>query len=123
MTEVKDNFEKQTDINLAPVSNNLNEGITVTKQLLMLSYAGEKGCTLVKSLKKDLQRRLPSNIQTKIASSSTKLFSCHNNSKDVSAFEQKHVVYHSGCATADCNADYIGECARCLNGCVKDHNS
>ena len=46
---------------------------------------------------------------------STKLSSLLNNSKYVTAFEEKHVVYRSVCATADCNADYIGKCARRLN--------
>ena len=111
-------------VNLTPINNNLNEKITVKKQLMVLPYAGEKGCTLVKLLKKDLQRTLPSNIQTEIVYNSTKLSSRLNNSKDITAFEEKHdVVNRSVCATADCNADYIGECARCLNECVKDHNS
>ena len=38
-------------------------------------------------------------------------------------FKDNHdVVYRSVCAIADCNADYIGECARRLNERVKDHN-
>ena len=54
MAEVKDDLEKRMDVNPTPVNNNLNEEITVKKQLILLPYAGEKGCTLVKSLKKDL---------------------------------------------------------------------
>ena len=39
-----------------------------------------------------------------------------NNLKDVTAFDEKHdAVYCSVCATANCNADYIGVCARRLN--------
>ena len=111
------------DVNLTAVNNNLNEEITVKKQLMILLYAGENDGTLVKSLKKDLQRTLPSSIQTEIVYNSTKLFSLLNNSKDVTALEDKHdVAYRSVCATGNCNANYIAECARRLNERVKDHN-
>ena len=56
MTEVKDDLEKRMDINLTPVNNNFSKEITVKNQLIVLSYPGEKGSTLVKSLKKDLRR-------------------------------------------------------------------
>ena len=55
-------------------------------------YAGEKGCTLVKSLKKDLRMTLPSNIQTEAVYNSAKLSSPLNHSKDVTVFEEKHDV-------------------------------
>ena len=93
------------DINLTPVNNNFNKEITVENQLIVLLYPGEKGRTLVKLSKKDLRRILPSNIQTEIVYGSTKLSSLLKHSKDVTAFEEKHVVYLSVCATADCNAD------------------
>ena len=111
------------DVNLTPINNNLTEEITVKKQLMVLPYGDEKGFTLVKSLKNDLRKTLPSNIQTEIVYNSTKLSSLLNSSKDVTAFEENHdVVYRSDCATADCDADYIGKCARRLNERVKDHN-
>ena len=66
------------DVNLTAVNNNLNEEITVKKQLMILLYAGENGGTFVKLLKKDLQRTLTSNIQTEIVYNSTKLFSLLN---------------------------------------------
>ena len=34
--------------------------------MMILPYAGEKGCTLIKFLKKNLQRALPINIQARI---------------------------------------------------------
>ena len=90
---------------------------------MVLPYGGEKGFILVKSLKNDLRKTLPSNIQTEIVYNNTKLSSLLDNSKDVTAFEENHdVVYRSDCATVDCNADYIGEYARRLNEHVKDHN-
>ena len=41
--------------------------------MMILPYAGEKGCTLIKSLKKNLQKALPINIQTRIFYTGTKL--------------------------------------------------
>ena len=41
--------------------------------MMTLPYAGEKGCTLIKSLENNLQRALPINIQTGIVYTETKL--------------------------------------------------
>ena len=88
---------------------------------MVLPYGGEKGLHFGKILEE--RKTLPSNIQAEIVYNNTKLSSLLNSSKDVTAFEENHdVVYRSDCATADCNADYIGECARRLNERVKDHN-
>ena len=35
------------------------------KQIMKLPYAGEKGCSIIKSLKKYLKKTLPANILTK----------------------------------------------------------
>ena len=48
---------------------------------MILPYAGEKGCTLIKSLKKNLQIALPINIQTRIVYAGTKLSSQLKNKK------------------------------------------
>ena len=57
--KLKDYLEKRMDVNLTPVNNNFNEEITVKNQLMVLPHPGEKGRTLVKLSKKDLQRTLP----------------------------------------------------------------
>ena len=43
--------------------------------MMIVPYPGEKGCTLFKSLKKNWQRALPTNIQTRIVYTGTKLSS------------------------------------------------
>ena len=92
--------------------------------MTILSYAGEKGCTLIKSLKQNLQRALPINTQTRIAYTGTKLSSQLKNIKDPTPFEKQHdIVYHSFCSAENCNENYIGESAWRLNERMKDHNS
>ena len=53
---------------------------------MILPYAGEKGCTLIKSLKKNLQGALPINIQTRIVYTGTK-FKKLKNMKDPTPFD------------------------------------
>ena len=65
--------------------------------MMILPYAGEKGCTLIKLLKKNLQRVLI--IQTRIVYTGTKLSSHLRNIKDLTPFEEQHnIVYHSFCS-------------------------
>ena len=60
--------------------------------MMILPYAGEKGCTLIKSLKKNRQRVLPVNIQTRIVYIWTKLLSQLRNIKDPTPFEEQHDI-------------------------------
>ena len=51
-------------------------------------------------------------------------FSSNFNIKDPVSFTEKHgVIYRSVYATVNCNEDYVGECARMLYECIKDHKS
>ena len=50
--------------------------------MVILPYAGEKGCTLIKSLKKNLQRAFQVDIQTRIVYTGIKLSSQFRNVKD-----------------------------------------
>ena len=58
--------------------------------MMIVPYAEEKGCTLIKSLKKNLQRELPVNIQTRIVFTGTKLSSQLRNIKDPTPFEEQY---------------------------------
>ena len=90
---------------------------------MILSYAGEKGCILIGSLKKNLQRALLINIQTGIVYTGTKYLSRLKNIKDPKPFQDPcDVVYHSFCSAENCNENYIGERARCLDERMNDHN-
>ena len=100
-----------------------SENNNIRKPMMILSYAGEKGCTLIKSLKKNLQRVLPVNIQTRTVYNGTKLSSHLRNIKDPTPFEEQHdIAYHSICSAENCNENYIGESARRLDERMKDHN-
>ena len=58
----------------------------------------------------NLNRALPTNIQTRIVYTGTKLSSQLKNIKDSTPFEEQHVaVYHSFCSAEKCNENYIGE--------------
>ena len=90
---------------------------------MKLPYAGEKGCSIIKSLKKHLQKTLPANIEADIIYKGTKLSSQLNNIKGPTPFEeQHHLIYHSDCNNENCNDDYIGEIAGTLKERVKDHS-
>ena len=79
------------------------ENNNIRKPMMILPYAGEKGYTLIKSLKKILQRALPITIQTCIVCNETKLSSQLKNINDPTLFEEQHIVYHSFCSAENCN--------------------
>ena len=54
---------------------NGNENGVIRKRTLILSYAGEKGCSIVRSLEKQLKRSLPNNVKPNIGFTGTKLSS------------------------------------------------
>ena len=90
---------------------------------MKLPHAGEKGCSIIKSLKKHLKKTLPANLEADIIYTGTKLSSQLNNIKDPTPFEEQHdLIYHSVCNNDNCNDDYIGEIARRLKEKGKDHN-
>ena len=101
---------------------NENENGVTSKQTLILPYAGEKGCSIVTSLEKQLKRSPTNNVKPNIVFTGTKR-SCNFNVKDPVPFSEKHdVIYRSVCATESCNEDYNGECARRLYKRVKNYN-
>ena len=91
--------------------------------MMILPYAGEKGCTRIKFLKKNLQRALPINIQTRIVCTGTKLSSQLKNMKDPTPFEEQHdIVYHFFYSAENCNENYFGESAPRLDERMKYQN-
>ena len=91
--------------------------------MMILPYVGEKECTLIKSLKKNLQIVLSVNLQPRIVYTGTKLLYQLKNIKDPTPFEEQHyIVYHSFCSAKKCNENYIGESARRLDERMNDHN-
>ena len=91
--------------------------------MMILPYAAEKGCTLIKSLKRNLQRALPVNIQTRLLHTGTNLLSQLRNVKDATPLEEQHdIAYHSFCSAENCDENYIGESAWRLDERMTDHN-
>ena len=122
INDVKNDFNKQI-VPLTPhIETTDSENNNIRKPMMILPYAGEKGCNLIKSLKENLQRVLPVNIQICTVYTGNKL-SCHlRNIKDLTPFEEQHYfVYHSFSAE-NFNENYIGESARWLDERIKDHN-
>ena len=93
------------------------------KQIMTLPYAGEKGCSIIKSLKKHLKKTLLANIEADIIYTGTELSSQLNNIKDPTPLEEQHdLIYHSVCNNDNCDDYYIGEIARRFIERAKDHN-
>ena len=90
---------------------------------MKLPYSVEKGCSIIKSLKKHLKETLPANIEADIIYTGTKLCSQLSSIKDPTPFEeQRDLIYHSVCNNDNCTDYYIGESARRFIERVKDHN-
>ena len=89
----------------------------------LLPYNVQKGEHLVRSLRKDIHRTLPENVQARICYTGTKRGTKFNNIKDpVKKSHQHDVVYYAACPEPGCVEDYTGETGRRLNERVIDHN-
>ena len=75
------------------------------------------------TLRKDMHRTLPENVQARICYTGTKLGTKFNNIKDpVKKSHQYDVVYYVTCPEPGCVEDYSGETGRRLNERLIDHN-
>ena len=98
---------------------NENENGVTNKRILILPYASEKDCSLVRSLEKQLKRSLPNNLKPNIVfTGTTKLLSNFNLKQPVPFTETHDIIYKS----ENCNEVYVGEYTRILSELVKDHN-
>ena len=123
VNEVNNDFNKQIVPPTPHTETSDGENNNIKKPMVILLYAGQKGCTLIKPLKKNLQRALPINIQTRIVYTGTKLSSQDKNMKDPTTFEEQHdIAYHSFSSVDNCNENYIGEIPQWFDERVKDYN-
>ena len=105
-------------------SNTANEKESDNKNIhrLLLPYQGDKGCNIIKSMNKCVNKLLPNNTKIEVAFKSTKLSSCFN-VKDKTDFEHNHdLIYHAKCPEPTCIDDYVGESACQITERIKDHN-
>ena len=58
--------------------------------MVIILCGSEKVCTLIKSLKRNLQRESPTNIQTWIVYTGNKLSSQLKNVKDPTSYQEQH---------------------------------
>ena len=88
VNEVKNDFNMQIVTPILHIETTDDNNNNIRKPMMILPYAGEKGGTLIKFLKKNLQRVLPTNIQTRVVYTGTKLLSQLKNVKDPTPFEE-----------------------------------
>ena len=123
INEVKIDFNKEVLPPTPHIETTDGETNNIRKPMTILPCAVEKGCTLIKSLQKNLQRVLLVNIQTPTLYTGTKLSTQPRNLKDLIPLEEQHdIVYHSFCSAEKFIENYIGESARRLHEGMKDHN-
>ena len=105
-------------------SNTANEKESDNKNThrLLLPYQGDKGCNIIKSMNKCVNKLLPNNTKIEVGFKSTKL-SSYFNVKDKINFEHNHyLIYHTKCPEPTCIDDSVGESARRITERIKDHN-
>ena len=118
---IKNELEKENvDITNKPQTNTTDN--SETKLQLFLPFSGKQGIQLLSKMKKQLKKRIPSNVKTCITYEGTKL-STQFPVKDRTKFEHRHnVVYFSRCPNATCNDTYVGETDRRIKERIMDHN-
>ena len=106
---VNKTFNQQQEVTVTNETTTSEESNS-KKQIMKLPYAGEKGCSIIKYLKKDLRKTLPANVEADIISTITKLSSQSNSVKDPTPLEEQHdLIYHSVCNHDYCNDDWFGK--------------
>ena len=99
---IKNELEKENvDITNEPQTNTTDN--SETKLQLFLPFSGKQGIQLLSKMKKQLKKRIPSNVKTWITYQGTKL-STQFPVKGRTKFEHRqNVVYFNRCPSASCN--------------------
>ena len=105
-------------------STNGNYSISNDKiQRLMLTYQGDKGSNLLKSMKRYASELLPEHKKLEVTFTGKKLNSCFS-LKDKTSFEHQHdLVYYVNCTEPSCRDNYVGETGRRIKQRIKDRSS
>ena len=92
------------------------------KHRLVLPYKGDRGNHILRSMKKYVRKLLPKKSTLRITYTGKKI-SSQFNIKEKTNFEHQHdLIYHVNCPLPTCEENYIGETARHIHECIKDHN-
>ena len=98
-----------------------DENISIKNHLLVLPFPGEKGISIVNSMKRYVNKILPENVKVQTAFTGKRLSSCFK-TKDRTKFEhQYNIIYQVKCSAENRSDVYIGESARRILERVKDH--
>ena len=118
---IKNELEKENvDITNKPQTNTTDN--SETKLQLFLPFSGKQGIQLLSKMKKQLKKRIPSNVKTCITYEGTKL-STQFPVKDRTKFEYRHnIVYFSCCPNVTCNETCVGETDRRIKEHIMNHN-
>ena len=113
MKKVKEQQQQQKSNNSSDEIEESNEDGDQKTLILKVPYAGEKGETLLKDMKRTLQQNLPDDIKCNVVQTGTKL-SRHFNVKDkVDGKHLSNFIYRRNCKNKKCDrGDYVGETAR-----------
>ena len=108
---IKNELEKENvDITNEPQTNTTDN--SETKLQLLLPFSGKQGIQLLSEIKKQLKKKILSNVKTCITYEGIK-FSTQLPVKDRTKFEHRHnLVYFSHCPNATCNETYVGQTDR-----------
>ena len=118
---IKNELEKE-NVNITNESQTNSADNSERKLQLFLPFSGKQGIQLLSKMKKQLKKRIPSNVKTCITYEDTKL-STQFPVKDRTKFEHRHnIVYFSCCPNATCNDTYVGETDRRIKERIMDHN-
>ena len=99
----------------------LSETSDVKTVLLNLPYKGVKGETLVKRMKKDIDKCNSHNTKVNVIYKSAKLQSQFNIKDKTSVYHQNDLIYRFTFSEKDCNDTYIGETGRRLDDRIIEH--
>ena len=91
------------------------------KHRLVLPNKGDTGTHILRSIEKYVRKLLPKKSRLQITYTGKKL-SSQFNIRDKTNFEHQHdLIYHVNCPIPALEDIYIGETARCIHECIKDH--
>ena len=106
----------------APLTNECNSSSNDEIHQLMLPYKQDKSSSLLKLMKRYVNKLLPEHTKLEITFTGTKRNSCFS-LKDKTSFEHQHDLVYVNCIKLSCCDNYIGETGRRIIERIKYHSS
>ena len=107
----------------APITTgNEERNNNVKHHLLVLPYKGSDATHIINSMRKEVNRALPDDVEMIVSYTGKKLGTCFN-VNDKTVFNHEHdIVHYAKCPEESCPCDYVAESGRRVLERVKDHN-